>query len=312
FVTASIGGSFHPLDANSAEHLLRHADLAMYQAKQHGNRICLFEPSLHVAAREKMRIEHLLRRGLERNEFELHYQPQVSLATGEVQSIEALLRWRNPVTEEPVSPDKLVAQAERTGLMDQLGRWIVDTGIGQIAAWGDQLPDGVRLSLNLSAVQLASSDFVPGVLASLARANVAPDRIELEITESTALARDIHAVESLKRLRGQGIRIVLDDFGRGFASLALLRELPLDAVKIDAAFLKQIASEPKHRAILRSVIELAHALELGVVAEGVERPDQGDTLRELGCDSVQGYLITPPVPAARVPELLGFANRRLA
>jgi len=181
-----------------------------------------------------------------------------------------------------------------------------------MARWGDQLPKSVRLSLNLSALQLASAEFVPAVLASLHKSGISPDRIEFEITESPSLTRDVQAMESLKLLRGQGIRVVLDDFGRGFASLALLRELPLDAVKIDSTFLKQIASEPKHRAILRSVIELAHALELGVVAEGVERAEQGETLRELGCDAVQGYLITPPVPASKVPELLGFAARRFA
>jgi len=312
FVTASIGASFYPVDANTAEHLLRQADLAMYQAKRHGNRLCLFEPSLHVAARERMRIEHLVRRGIERKEFELHYQPQVSLATGDIQSIEALLRWRQPSGEESVPPAKLVAHAERIGLMESLGRWVLETGIDQLAAWGAKIPPQVRLSFNLSAVQLGSTDLVRGLTLALDRAGVPPERIELEITESAALTRDTHAVENLKLLRGHGIRIALDDFGRGFASLALLRELPLDTVKIDAAFLGEIASEPKQRAILRSVIELAHALELGVVAEGVERSEQGDTLRELGCDAVQGYLITPPVPATRVPELFGMGARRLA
>jgi len=315
FVTASIGGSFHPTDGATAEILLRHADLAMYQAKRRGNRICLFEPVLDQAARERLRIENLLRGGLERREFELHFQPTLRLSTGEIESFEALLRWRNPSSEAPVAPDRLVAQAERTGLMDALGRWIVDTAASQMGRWSPSFPDPVRVSLNVSAIQLASPEFVPHFLEAMARSGVPAHRWELEIAESATLGKERQAIAPLHTLRDKGVRITLDDFGKGFASLGLLRELPLDAVKIDTSLLDTITVCAQSRAVLRSVIELAHALGLEVVAEGVERPEDRDALQELGCDALQGYLIAPPMPASRVTQFLACHtsdNRRTA
>lgn len=304
FVTASIGGSFHPGDGDTAEILLRHADLAMYQAKRRGNRICLFEPALDHAARERLRIENLLRRGLERREFDLHYQPTLRIATGEIESFEALLRWRNPSSEAPVTPDRLVAQAERAGLMDALGQWIVDSAAAQMVRWSPMFPDPVRVSLNVSALQLASPEFVPHFLDAITRSGIPATRWELEIAESATLGKERQAIAPLHALRDRGVRITLDDFGKGFASLGLLRELPLDAVKIDTSLLDTITVCAQSRAVLRSVIELAHALGLEVVAEGVERPEERDALQELGCDALQGYLIAPPMPASKVVGFL--------
>lgn len=304
FVSGSVGVSFFPDDGADAETLVRHADVAMYQAKKLGNSFRYFDLSMHDAAQERLRQERVLRRALELGELEMHYQPQVSPVTGVVEGMEALLRWRRPEGELPISPARFVAVAEESGLIEPLGAWILQDVCEQAASWLTETGICPPVAVNVSTHQLTQTWFLRRVEQTLQSTGLPPHLLEVEITESAFLGKGDVARKTLEGLRALGVRLAVDDFGTGYSSLSYLRDLPLDCLKIDAAFLVDLQSGRQTQSIVRAIIELSHALNLTVVAEGVEDEDQRTILAELGCDRIQGYLISPAVPATAVPKLL--------
>ncbi len=304
---ASLGVSRFPDDGGDAETLLQCADLAMYQAKERGRgQWRSFSPALTEAARERLTLETSLRKAVERDEMLLLYQPQVSLATGEIIGVEALVRWQHGELGL-ISPARFIPMAEETGLIVPLGEWVLRTACRQAAAWGRE-GKHLRLSVNLSARQLGECDLVERVRAALEDTGLDPRLLDLELTESALVAHGEAAVARLTALRALGVRISIDDFGTGYSSLAYLRRFPLDTLKVDRAFVADLGSTHRRarqdQAVVRAIISMAHALDLEVVAEGVEIAAQRETLRHLGCDSMQGFLFSPPVTPERLETLL--------
>ena len=311
---ASLGLSRFPEDGRDAETLLQCADLAMYQAKERGRgQWQLFSPALTEAARERLTLESSLRKAWERDEMILLYQPQVSLATGEVIGAEALVRWQHRELGL-ISPVRFIPLAEETGLIVPLGEWVLQTACRQAAAWKRE-GISLRLSVNLSARQLGEKDLVERVRAVLEKTGLEPRLLDLELTESALVAQGEAAVARLAALRALGVRISIDDFGTGYSSLAYLRRFPLDTLKIDRSFVSDLSGMGRHarqdQAVVRAIISMAHALDLEVVAEGVETAAQRETLRRLGCDSMQGFLFSPPVTAERLQSLLPAKRREV-
>jgi len=320
-VAASIGISRFPEDGADAETLLKHADLAMYHAKGEGRgRWRSFARAMTEAAEERLRLENSLRRAIERPGGEagamtLLYQPQVSLATGEIIGAEALVRWRHPEWGM-VSPARFIPLAEETGLIVPLGEWVLREACRQAAGWA-RGGRPLRVSVNLSARQLAERGLVGSVRAALDAAGLAPHWLDLELTE-TALIENLAgkgdgeggggetAAGRLAALRALGIRLSVDDFGTGYSSLSYLRRLPLDVLKVDRSFVLGLDGDRgEDETVVRAVIDMAHALSLEVIAEGVEREEQRHVLARLGCDQMQGFLFSAPVPPERMAELLG-------
>jgi diguanylate cyclase (GGDEF)-like protein len=302
-ISCSIGISVFPDDGLDSESLLRNADAAMYHAKEQGrDNYQFYTESMNEVSLRRLLIENKLRRALEREEFELHYQPKVSLSTGEVTSVEGLLRWREPETGL-ISPGVFIPIAEETGLISPIGDWVLREACRQIAEWsraGMSLP----VSINLSTHQFRSSELANQIIGTLERFDVDPALLELEITESTIMHDPDSVVADLLRLREAGLRISVDDFGTGYSSLSYLKELPVDALKIDRSFIHEIETDPDAAALAASIVSMGRALGLRVIAEGVEKEAQRDMLAEWGCDEMQGFLFSPAVPAAVLPSKL--------
>ncbi|MBC8102294.1 MAG: EAL domain-containing protein [Cytophagales bacterium] len=309
FVTASIGISIFPYDGQDRETLLRRADVAMYAAKAQGrNTYQMHTEAMNVAAFDRLLLEGSLRHAVEREEVTLHYQPQMDLATGRIQAVEALLRWRHEKFGD-VPRTRFIPLAEETGLIRPLGEWALREACRQAVNWSGAIPGDsaapLRVAVNLSARQLAQPDVVTRIQAVLQESEIALDTLELEITETALLYSGGAAAErTLHALRDLGIRLSVDDFGTGYSSLSYLRRFPFNSVKIDQSFVRELTEAPRSQAIIRAVIDLAHALDLSVVAEGVETATQRDLLRSLGCDAMQGYLFSPAVPADRIDAFL--------
>ena len=306
-VAASIGISRFPDDGTDAETLLKHADLAMYQAKAGGRgQWQTFSPAMTEAACERLTLESSLRKAIERNELILLYQPQVSLVTGEIIGAEALVRWLHP-SLGLIAPSRFIPLAEETGLIVPLGEWVLRRACRQAAEWEHQ-GRNLRLSVNLSARQLSERGLVQTVQSALEETGLNPRCLDLELTESALVAQGEAAVERLTELRALGVSISIDDFGTGYSSLAYLRRFPLDILKIDRAFVVGLSGTDRHarqdQAVVRAIIDMAHALDLKVVAEGVETAAQRSALRHLGCDYMQGYLYSPPVTSEALETLL--------
>ena len=299
-VTPSIGISCAPDHAGSAEALIRFADVAMHKAKASGrNACCLFVEALKQGLRERLALENALHHALARNELSLVFQPQLALQPDEVTGVEALLRWHHPELG-PVSPAVFIPVAEETGLMREIGVWVLDQACAQLAAW---LRDGLRLSVavNLSAVQFRDADLAQLVQATLARHQVPPALLELEITESMLMEDVDAAVSCLHQLAALGIKLSIDDFGTGYSSLAHLKRLPFDRLKIDRAFVQDLESDSQTRTIVETILLMARSLGLEVVAEGAETLAQARFLRERGCDLLQGYWLSRPMVATALP-----------
>ena len=305
--SASIGLVLSTSAGEAPEYVLRSADMAMYRAKSAGRaRYEMFDRAMHAEALARLQTERDLRVAVEREEFELHYQPIVDLETGVVAGVEALLRWRH-VERGLVAPANFVPVAEDTGLIVPLGRWAVRTACRQVREW-HRAPGGspaLTLSVNLSVREFAQADIVKEIAQILAETEFPPELLQLEITESALLDQANPAVQTIGELRALGVRIHLDDFGTGFSSLSYLNRIPLDAIKIDRAFTETIDTEQRSRDLVRAIIDLARALRLGAVAEGVARPEQLALLREMGCPHAQGYFFSRPVPAIEARALLG-------
>jgi len=308
-VTASLGVSLFPRDGASGELLLKYADIALYEAKGEGrNAYRFFSPEMNAQAHGRLRLENDLRRAVERRELELHYQPQLDLATGEVCAVEALVRWRHPV-RGLVLPNHFIPMAEETGLVLGIGEWVLGEACRQVAQWQrDGMAGGgaspPRVAVNISARQLQRPGLDGAVRRALAQSGLAAECLELEITESSVMLDPQHAQSVLQSLRELGVQLSIDDFGTGYSSLAYLKRLPLDRLKIDRSFIGGIPTDSDDAAIVETIIVMTHKLGLRVIAEGVETLEQRLQLVRQGCDEMQGFLLAHPVPAEELPTLL--------
>ncbi|HMM89085.1 bifunctional diguanylate cyclase/phosphodiesterase [Bradyrhizobium sp.] len=297
---ASIGIALAPEDGTELDQLIKHADLAMYAAKAEGRRIHrFFEPAMDARAQARLTMEQDLRQALADGAFEIHYQPLLDLSSGEVTGCEALLRWRHP-ERGMISPAEFIPVAEDTGLINEIGDWVMQTACMEAAGW----PSRVRLAVNVSPIQLKSPTLALRIAGALAASGLAPDRLEVEITEAVLIHDDESALAILHQLRAIGVRIALDDFGTGFSSLSYLKRFPFDKIKIDRCFVSDIEVDGS-AAIVQAVVNIAAARNMTTTAEGVETEQQREMLRQLGCTQMQGYLFSAPKPAAEARRLLG-------
>jgi len=310
FVTTSIGIALARGD-ELADELIRDADAAMYRAKDRGRaRYELFDEVMREHAIAHLQIERDLRRALERDELALVYQPILSLGGRAIVGVEALLRWQHP-QRGLVVPSEFLMIAEEAGLIEPIGRWVLDTACRQLTEWLRALPGAppVWIAVNLSTVQVARPGLAEMVADVLARAELDPRCLSLEITESLML-RDADALsEALPALKEIGVQVALDDFGTGYSSLGYLTRLPIDALKIDRSFVDGLGTDDRDSAITEAIIAMAHALSLIVVAEGVESPLQLAELTQLGCDLAQGFYFSPPVAPDALARMLATARR---
>jgi len=296
-VTASLGISIYPEDGEDADTLIRNADTAMYHSKESGRNVYhFFRPEMNARVFERMSLEHSLRRALERGEFRLHYQPQIDIATRRLIGMEALVRWQSPELGL-VSPARFIPVAEDSGLILPLGAWVLGEACRQARAWQVAGLPALPVAVNISALQFRQPNFVGVVEQVLAQSGLAPECLELELTESIMMHAAERNIEVLDTLRRMGVKVAIDDFGTGYSSLAYLKRLPIDKLKIDQAFVRDIATDADDAAIISAIIGLAHNLKLRVIAEGVESEAQLEFLRHGGCQEVQGYLFSPPLPA---------------
>lgn len=304
-LSASIGISIYPQDGRDQQSLLKHADIAMYRAKEKGkNCFELYSSGMNSANMDRLSLESRLKRAVtEQNQFVLHYQPKVSVADGRVVGVEALVRWMSP-DRGLVPPVEFIPLAEETGLIGAIGEWVFATACEQAAAWARKGLPPVRVAVNLSARQLYSPGFLDTVRRILVESGVQAGAMEMEITESVMM-QDVEQVAAvLGELQTLGVHVAVDDFGTGYSSLAYLKRLPLDSLKVDRSFIRDVPGDPDDESITRAVVALAHSLRLKVVAEGVETEAQLGFLRELGCDEIQGFLFSRPVPAADFEDML--------
>ncbi len=303
-VTASLGVSLFPRDGASGELLLKYADTALYEAKGEGrNAYRFFSPEMNEQAHGRLRMENDLRRAVERRELELHYQPQLDLASGEVSAVEALVRWNHPL-RGLIPPNAFIPMAEETGLVLSIGEWVLNEACRQVATWqreGIALP---RVAVNISARQLQRPGLDGAVRHALTASGLAPCALELEITESSVMLDPQHAQSVLQSLRDLGVQLSIDDFGTGYSSLAYLKRLPLDRLKIDRSFIHGFPADGDDAAIVETIIVMTHKLGLRVIAEGVETLEQRLQLVRQGCDEMQGFLLARPAPAHELPPLL--------
>jgi diguanylate cyclase (GGDEF)-like protein/PAS domain S-box-containing protein len=291
-VSCSIGVALHPADADNAADLVKNADMALYRAKAEGRGTTRFyEPAMDEALRERRQLEADLRQAIDRGELAVHYQPLADLESGRILGFEALLRWTHAKLG-PIGPYIFIPLAEESGSIVALGEWVLREACAEAARWQPAL----RLSVNLSPLQFVHGDLAATVERVLAETGLAPDRLDLEVTEGVLIKDAQGALAILQRLKDLGVQISMDDFGTGYSSLSYFRMFPFDKVKIDQSFVREMMENPQARAIIRSVIGLGHGLGMPVVAEGVETGEQLDTLRAEGCNQVQGYLISRPGP----------------
>jgi diguanylate cyclase (GGDEF)-like protein len=303
FVTASMGISLYPDDGIDAETLVKNADTAMYRAKEQGRDLYqLYTPAMNATALERLALESSLRRALSHDELVLHYQPIFDVATRRVQGVEALLRWHHPELGL-VPPADFIPLAEITGLILPMGPWVLRTACAQARAWQDRQP-GLSVAVNLSARQFQEASLVAQVTDALADSGLEAGCLQLEITESSAMQNAQTAIQTLRELKAQGVGLSIDDFGTGYSSLSYLKRFPIDTLKIDQSFIRDIGRDPDDAAIASAIIALAHTLKLTVVAEGVETPGQLAFLATHGCDRAQGYLLSRPLPADLCGALL--------
>jgi diguanylate cyclase (GGDEF)-like protein/PAS domain S-box-containing protein len=303
-VTASIGVSVYPEDGLDAETLIKNADTAMYQAKENGRQSYqFFKTAMNVRAVERQSIEENLRRALERQEFSLHYQPKINLRTGEITGAEALIRWTHPI-RGPVSPAQFIPVAEDCGLILPIGNWVLREACKQARAWVDAGLPLATMAVNISSMEFRDDNFLENVFAVLEETGLNPRSLELELTESVLMKRAETAASVLQTLRARGVQIAVDDFGTGYSSLSYLRKFPIDALKIDQSFVRQITSAPDDTTIVTAVISMGRSLKLRVVAEGVETHEELAFLQAHMCDEAQGYYFSRPVLPQHFAKLL--------
>ena len=304
FVTASIGIAAFPADGDDAETLLGAADAAMYRAKQSGrNGYQFFTSDINQRTRARAQLGSELRRALERSEFEVYYQPKYDLKTRKPCGAEALLRWQSP-ERGMVLPAEFIPVLEETGLIVQVGEWVLARACADLKTWQEQGVPAFPVAVNLSARQFRQPELHSRILGIVRDAGVHPSQVELEMTESQLMHDPAHAIATLQALGDAGIRIALDDFGTGYSSLAYLNRFPVSCLKIDRSFVADLLTDEADAAIVRTIVDMAKTLGFMTVAEGVEEEAQASFLRGLGCEHAQGYLFARPMPAQALAELM--------
>ena len=307
-VGASIGVAIGPGDGDSVEEMIRNADLALYRAKDgSGNVIRFYEPALHARAEERRRIELALHNAMDAGEFSLAYQPLVDAKTSQILSFEALLRWHNPELGQ-IPPTKFIPIAEETGMLGRIGEWVLRCACKEAASW----PENISIAVNVSPRQLRDPGFIVTLVSALTQAGLAPERLELEVTETVFLELTNATQKILHQIQSLGVKLAMDDFGTGYSSLGYLRRAEFDTLKIDRSFVSSIsAGDPESTAIIRAVVALAGSLGMKTVAEGVSTEEQLQLVRSLGCDKIQGYIFSRPVTGSTAKAMLG-QNKKLA
>jgi diguanylate cyclase len=307
-VSASVGVAINGR-ADTVEELLRNADVAMYNVKGSGRaRYELFAEAMHTAVVDRVELGRDLLHAAERGEFELYYQPLISLDTGRISGLEALIRWHHP-TGGLLLPGDFIGLAEETGAIVPIGDWVIDTACRQVSTWKNSLPgDPLTISVNLSPVQVFQADIVDTVRAALARSGLCPRDLVLELTEEVMLKDTALTARRLQELKALGVKLAIDDFGTGYSSLSYLRKLPFDMLKIDKSFIDGIVEKDADAALTAGIINLAHTLGLHTVAEGVERPAQVPELRRLGCHVAQGFLFARPMRASQIEAMIASSD----
>ena len=299
-IGASIGIALAPADGETSDQLLRNADMALYKAKEDGRgTFCFFQPGIGASLRAHRTLEINLRKALGAGEFEVYYQPLITLETGVICGFEALLRWHHPL-RGMVAPAEFIPVAEETGLIVPIGEWVLRQACAEAAAW----PDDLKVAVNFSPVQLKKGNLPQVVLATLASTGLPAARLELEITESIFLAESETNLATLRRLRALGVGIAMDDFGTGYSGLSYLRAFPFDKIKIDRSFISELGESADCMAIIKAITHLGSSLGIPTLAEGVETEEQLELLRKEGCTEMQGYLFSRPVPASEIAGLL--------
>jgi diguanylate cyclase (GGDEF)-like protein len=312
-VTASIGVATCPQDGRDAQTLQKHADTALHRAKDQGrNSFCHYSPQGDVHSRERLTLEAHLRRALARGELDLHYQPKQAIAGGAITGMEALLRWRHAELGM-VAPVRFIPIAEETGLIVPIGEWVLRTACIHAAALRrDAGIEHPRVAVNLSARQFADQSLVPLVASVLTASGLQADCLELEITESLVMQNPEQAARLLAQLKEMGVQLAMDDFGTGYSSLAYLKRFPVDSIKIDRSFIQGLPGDEEDATITQAVIAMAHSLRLRTIAEGVETAEQLAFLERLGCDEIQGYYFSKPLPFGELQQFLAAHGWREA
>ncbi|MBI3896968.1 MAG: EAL domain-containing protein [Gammaproteobacteria bacterium] len=303
-VTASIGVCLFPQDAQDEQTLMKKADIAMYRAKEEGkNNYKFYSEQLNVHTLERLALETSLRRAIERDEFFLHYQAKLNLKSGEITGVEALLRWQHPELGM-IAPAQFIPLAEETGLIVPLGKWVLRTACAQNVEWQRQGLPPLCMAVNISPRQFADDELVSDVAGTLERTGMAPTLLELEITESMVMQNSDRALKVLSAIKQLGVRLAIDDFGTGYSSLAQIKRFPIDTLKVDRSFIREIPQDAEDKAITEAIIAMGKTLSLTVVAEGVETSEQQTFLRDHACDEMQGYYFSKPIPAELFAELV--------
>ena len=305
-VTASIsiGIAMFPQDGSDIEDLLIKADLAMYRAKEQGrNGHVFYGESMSIRSLGRLELEGELRNAIDANDFMIYYQPKLDLHTSQIIGVEALLRWKHR-TRGWIPPDTFIPIAEETGLIITLGEWVIREACRQLRTWRSQGISNLAISVNVATQQFEREDFVDSVLSNMLKYGVEPGQLEVEITESALMRHIGDTITALQKLRDAGVILSIDDFGTGYSSLGYLKQFPVDTLKIDRSFVKDLHSSSDDAAICAAIIAMARELRLKVVAEGVEVQEQLDFLRLHGCDQIQGFLISKPVPLTDLDRLL--------
>ncbi len=302
--TASIGIAMYPSDGTDMQTLTKNADIAMYLAKEDGkNGFRFFTREFKTQSIERLTLESALRRALERDQFTLHYQPKIDMASGQITGVEALLRWNHPDLGS-VSPAQFIPLAEETGVIVPIGRWVLKEACAQNMAWQRRGLRPVTMAVNLSPRQFADGHLLQDVDEALMASGMSPVLLQLEVTESMVMRNVSRAIKILDAIQSRGIRLAIDDFGTGYSSMSLMKQFPIDTIKIDRSFVRDLPVDSEDQAIAQAIISMGKALGMTVVAEGVETPEQQAFLRSHACDEMQGFLFSKPLPPKQMADLL--------
>src|ERR1700736_1667192 len=302
--TASIGIAIYPADGSDVLTLTKNADMAMYLAKEDGkNGFRFFTKEVKTQSIERLTLEMALRRALERNQFALHYQPKVDMVTGQITGVEAVLRWAHPELGV-LPPMQFIPLAEETGLIVPIGRWVLKEACAQNMAWQRRGLLPLSMAVNLSPRQFADAHLLQDIDEALAASGMSPVLLQLEVTESMVMRNVSRAVKVLDAIQSRGIRLAIDDFGTGYSSMSLMKQFPIDTIKIDRSFVRDLPKDSEDQAIAQAIISMGKALRMTVVAEGVETAEQEAFLRDHACDEMQGYLFSRPVTPQQMADLL--------
>jgi diguanylate cyclase (GGDEF)-like protein len=312
FISTSIGITTFPADGIEVDKLLKNADTAMYQAKELGrNNYQFFSHAMNQKVLDELEMETNLHNALKNNEFLLHYQPQVDINTHEIVGVEVLIRWKHPVFGF-ISPTKFIPHAEKTDLILTIGEWVMHSACTQAVQWKKEGIKPIRMAINISGTQLKRQDLLLITAKTLLETGLAPHLLELELTEGVIMENAELTINTLNQLKNMGVRLSIDDFGTGYSSLNYLKRFPIDTLKIDQSFIKDITKDPDDYAIASTIIAMAHNLRLTVIAEGVETKEQLEMLRNKNCNEVQGYYFSKPLPENKLKQLLKCEFRYLS